>query len=223
MKAKAIYGDDIGTIVRHYKGPYFKFASRNFYAEFIAAREVANNPKKYFPEGVRFHAPLSEDRLVLRHSLPAYHLASHYGVSGYRLADLNMHWRTPARDGRANLPAGSTVWLPGGTLERVAVAPYPVRSMAARTEPDYQPAKAEKAKVKARPIKVAEAQSKAKSVESRKTASSGAAKIHVVKPKETLYRVATYYELSVEELRRLNRMGPKDTHIRPGQRLRVSG
>jgi hypothetical protein len=29
--------------------------------------------------------------------------------------------------------------------------------------------------------------------------------------------------LSVDELRRLNRMKPKDTFIRPGQQLRVSG
>nr|WP_256091598.1 LysM domain-containing protein [Candidatus Thiosymbion oneisti] len=45
----------------------------------------------------------------------------------------------------------------------------------------------------------------------------------MVKPNETLYGVSTYYKMSVAELRRLNRMGPGDTNIRPGQRLRVSG
>jgi membrane-bound lytic murein transglycosylase D len=78
---------------------------------------------------------------------------------------------------------------------------------------------------KPKPIKVArvEAKLKPRRTEKRKARSFGGAKVHVVKANETLYRVATYYELSVEQLRRLNRMGPKDTHIRPGQRLRVSG
>jgi len=266
-KAKAIYGDDIGTIVRHYKGPYFKFASRNFYAEFIAAREVAHNPRRFFPEGIRYQAPLSEDRLVLRHSLPASRLAHHYGVSVYRLADLNMHWQSPARKGSANLPVGSTVWLPGGALGRVAGAPAPMPvtvaakaglepasfakaerrraptkvvesdvkvTRVAKAEPKPKPVAVAKpkskqvavaavAKPKSQQVVVAKAEPEPKPAKKQQTASSQAAKVHVVKPNETLYRVATYYELSVDELRRLNRMGPEDTNIRPGQRLRVSG
>jgi membrane-bound lytic murein transglycosylase D len=209
QKAKAIYGDDIGRIVRNYKGPYFKFASRNFYAEFLAARRVAINPKRYFPEGVRYDAPLSQDRLVLRYSMPVYQVASHYGLSAYRLADLNLHWRSPAVKGKAALPAGSTVWLPGGTLERIAGLPIP-----------HQPVQV--AKVEPKPVQVAKTETKAQQVKSRKAASGKVAKIHVVKPNETLYRVATRYELSVAELRRLNRLGPGDTDIHPGQRLRVS-
>jgi len=45
----------------------------------------------------------------------------------------------------------------------------------------------------------------------------------VVKPNETLYRVSVTYQVSLDELRRLNSMEPNDTSIRPGQRLRVSG
>jgi LysM repeat protein len=44
---------------------------------------------------------------------------------------------------------------------------------------------------------------------------------HVVQPNETLYRVATRYDISVDQLRRINGLG-KDNSIRPGQRLRVS-
>jgi membrane-bound lytic murein transglycosylase D len=249
QKAKAIYGNDIGRIVRNYKGPYFKFASRNFYAEFIAARQVASKPKRFFPEGIRYQAPLSEDRLVLRYNIPAYQVASHYGLSTSRLADLNRHWMSSAQQGRASLPSGSTVWLPGGTLARVASAPVPTRVMVAKNEPRAEPKRQKvvevksrskpvrvaSAELKPRPRKVAKSYSKPKSTkvarveakprraENRKAGSSRAAKVHVVKANETLYRVATYYELSVDELRRLNRMKPKDTFIRPGQRLRVSG
>ena len=35
-------------IVKSYKSRSFKFASRNFYSEFLAARIVAKNPEKYF-------------------------------------------------------------------------------------------------------------------------------------------------------------------------------
>ncbi|MEA3273988.1 MAG: transglycosylase SLT domain-containing protein [Pseudomonadota bacterium] len=210
-KAKSIYGDDLGRIVRHYKGRYFGFASRNFYAEFLAAREVAGNPKKYFPEGVNYKAPLSEDRLVLRHSMPVHHLARHYGLSTYQLNDLNMAWREPARQGRLYLPAGSSVWLPDGSLQRVAAHPAPAPVLVAKAEP----------RVKVKKTKtVARAKQSTKPAKTKKT--KKVAKLHVVKPNETLYRVAVRYNLSITELRRLNRLGPKDNTIRPGQRLRVS-
>ena len=39
---------EISSILRHYKGSSFGFASRNFYAEFLAARKIHQNPEKYF-------------------------------------------------------------------------------------------------------------------------------------------------------------------------------
>jgi len=56
-KAKSYHGDDIGKIVENYKGESFGFDSRNFYSQFVAAREVAGHPDKYFPEGVAFTRP----------------------------------------------------------------------------------------------------------------------------------------------------------------------
>jgi membrane-bound lytic murein transglycosylase D len=41
---------DFGTIVERYRGPSFGFASKNFYAEFLAAVEVARHHWQYFPE-----------------------------------------------------------------------------------------------------------------------------------------------------------------------------
>jgi LysM repeat protein len=46
-------------------------------------------------------------------------------------------------------------------------------------------------------------------------------KIHEVKPLETLYGLGKTYGLTVDELRRLNNMGPTDT-VRTGQKLKVS-
>jgi membrane-bound lytic murein transglycosylase D len=233
--AKAQFGDDIGRIVKNYEGQYFGFASRNFYAEFIAAREVTRNANRYFPEGVRHEEPWPHDRLVLQHGMPADHLANHYGLSTYRLADLNMHWRDRARDGRAHLPAGSTVWLPEGTKRRVASHPPPVPTvMVARAEPkpssltrqvvakvDRPTTKvAAKSTPKTTSAKTAKASAKPKAKPAPKVASAG--RYHVVKPQETLYRVALQNGISVDELRRLNKMRPNDNNIRPGQKLKVS-
>jgi membrane-bound lytic murein transglycosylase D len=39
---------DFGLIVQRYRGPLFGFASQNFYAEFLAALDLAQNYKQYF-------------------------------------------------------------------------------------------------------------------------------------------------------------------------------
>ncbi|AUB84710.1 hypothetical protein THSYN_09570 [Candidatus Thiodictyon syntrophicum] len=43
----------------------------------------------------------------------------------------------------------------------------------------------------------------------------------MVKSQETLYRVASASGISVAELRRLNKMGPNENNVRPGQKLKV--
>ena len=205
--AKRMHGDDIGRIVHDYKGRYFGFSSRNFYASFMAAREVAGNPDRYFPEGVAFEPPEAHDRLVLHRAMPARRVASHYGLSVYKLEDMNLAWRKAVTRHGAKLPSGSTVWLPQGSLKRVAGLPTPAPVRVARAE--------------SRPAPVVAAV--AKPAKKAKPAASSAAKTHVVKPNETLYRVALRYDLSIQELKRLNRMNKDDDTIRAGQRLRVSG
>lgn len=47
---KLLHTNEVGAIVLGYKGPGFGFASRNFYAEVIAAIHVAENAGRYFPD-----------------------------------------------------------------------------------------------------------------------------------------------------------------------------
>jgi membrane-bound lytic murein transglycosylase D len=232
--AKAQYGDDIGKIVRNYNGRAFGFASRNFYASFVAAREVAGHPERYFPEGVHYDAPWSYDRIVLRSSMPAQHVASHYGVSTASLAHANLHWRERAVDGRALLPAGSTVWLPAGTTRRVASHPPAYRAPISAPSTATLVARNDKAATKkpasptpkTAPKATLASSTKAAAAKpvSSKTASAStksSPKYHLVKPDETLYRVALTNGISVEQLRKFNRLGPKDNTIRVGQKLKV--
>jgi membrane-bound lytic murein transglycosylase D len=42
--------NDIGEILLKYESPSFKFASKNFYAAFIAAMRLADSAFHYFPD-----------------------------------------------------------------------------------------------------------------------------------------------------------------------------
>ncbi len=53
-RAQRYMGADFMRIVDYYQGPAFGFASRNYYAQFLAAREIVNNPTVFFAEGVAF-------------------------------------------------------------------------------------------------------------------------------------------------------------------------
>lgn len=119
-RAKAEFGDDFVAIVRDYSGPRFGFASRNFYAEFLAVREIARNPQRFFPDGVRYEPPLRLDRIRLRQPVDAPTLASYYEVNLVELNSLNRAWNPVAQSGRVPLPAGTMVWLPAGTMTRLA-------------------------------------------------------------------------------------------------------
>ncbi|MDP3903385.1 MAG: lytic transglycosylase domain-containing protein [Methylococcaceae bacterium] len=57
-RAQSQAGRNFSNIVAAYNGPAFGFASRNYYAQFLAAREIASNPKQYFAEGVQYESPL---------------------------------------------------------------------------------------------------------------------------------------------------------------------
>lgn len=49
-RAKELLGDDLVRIIQEYDHPLFGFASRNFYAEFLAARQIARQPERYFAD-----------------------------------------------------------------------------------------------------------------------------------------------------------------------------
>lgn len=117
-RAQQYYGDDFARIVRDYKHPNFGFASRNFYTEFLAAREVAKNAQRYFPEGVRYEPPLNWDRVVLQQPASASSIAQQFGLTTYQLAALNPAWTDAASTDQTSLPSGAEVWLPPGMLDR---------------------------------------------------------------------------------------------------------
>ena len=118
--ARDRFGLDFQKILDEYDGRTFGFASKNFYKEFLAAREVAMDHAAYFPEGVVPEAPLAHDRITIERPTQAGGLASRYGLTLKGLAAINPAWTARALRGSSLLPAGTEVWLPKGTLQRVA-------------------------------------------------------------------------------------------------------
>ncbi len=205
-RAKRRYGTDFGRIVREYDGKTFGFASRNFYPEFLAAREIARDPVRFFPEGIRYEPPLSQDRFVLEQRTPPAQVARVYGMRLDDLAAMNPAWTQRAVRGGQALPAGTSVWLPAGTLARLAAPP------------SVQPAAVP---VASRPA----AESPAPAAAARTSASSAADAalsviVHVVRRGETLFKIATSYGVTVSDLLGINQITERAI-LRPGQRIRV--
>ncbi len=99
------------TLIRKYRSRTFKFASKNFYAEFLAARIVAKNARRYFgPLRERKH---SRDRVF---RLPAYvSVETLTKISPVTLEEIqryNPALRGPVLRGERRIPKGYLLRLP---------------------------------------------------------------------------------------------------------------
>lgn len=61
---KSLGSKEIEDIILNYNGPKFEFASRNFYAEFVAAAEIASNYQLYFGD-IEVQEPIETTQLKL--------------------------------------------------------------------------------------------------------------------------------------------------------------
>jgi membrane-bound lytic murein transglycosylase D len=116
--ARDRFGLDFARILDEYDGRTFGFASKNFYKEFLAAKEIADDPAAYFPEGLVPDPPLAHESITIDRPTAAQRVASRYDVPLPGLAAINPAWTARALRGSSPLPAGTEIWLPKGTLER---------------------------------------------------------------------------------------------------------
>ena len=103
-RAKRQHGD-YPSIFRHYRSRTFKFASRNFYSEFLAARQVAANQHQYFDALVP-DKPVPTQTVALKGYARFDDLCRHFGVSPASLRALNLALRPPVIDGQKYVPKG---------------------------------------------------------------------------------------------------------------------
>jgi membrane-bound lytic murein transglycosylase D len=122
MRAKRSLGTtDIGRLIREYDGPYFGFASKNFYAEFLAAVEVARNAETHFgPVAVE---PLEQvERFILPTPARFASLAKAFGTTEEALAGLNPALSPEVIKGRWAAPAGAVINIAAGSIPDPAAA-----------------------------------------------------------------------------------------------------
>jgi peptidoglycan lytic transglycosylase D len=129
---------DIMEIIRRYHGPSFKFASRNFYAEFLAALDVERHFAGYFGE-LSGHPPLRTDTVIVPDYVSFQTLARAAGTDAETLADLNPALSSRVVTGKLHVPKGYRARLPDGTAERFEVryASLPARQKFSRQRTLY--------------------------------------------------------------------------------------
>jgi len=190
----------VATIIENYHGPAYKFASRNFYPEFLAALHVERNYRKYFGD-LPLDPPLRADSIFVTQRTSMGAAARCAGTDTYDIIALNPSLLPAVHSGREPIPSGYELRLPAGTGSRF-------RACAENLPP---------------PVQVARRTSRSSSARSGATRASRKAQadavVHKVKPGQTLAQIASLYGCSVDRIRRGNNI--KGNKIHAGQMLRI--
>ena len=109
-RAKKAKGD-YETIFNEYEGRRFKFASRNFYAEFLAARKIAKNYDRYFP-GLVPAQPIKTKTITLSGFISVDQLAKHLKLKPQTIRNLNLSLREPVFRDQKYIPKNFRLRLP---------------------------------------------------------------------------------------------------------------
>lgn len=105
---------DITEIIERYDGPAFKFASRNFYPEFLAALEVERNHERYFGP-LDLEAPMRVDIVRAPDYVTLDVVGQCAGVAPEIVAGLNPALSRDVVRGKQRIPRGYAIRLPAGT------------------------------------------------------------------------------------------------------------
>lgn len=110
-RAKALFGTDFGKIYTSYQSRSFGFASRNFYAEFLAALEVVKNAETYFGP-IAYHVPAEFVEVELNHFVTVKDILKTYNITLDEFAELNSGLRPPVLNSQRRIPRGYKLRLP---------------------------------------------------------------------------------------------------------------
>ena len=240
---------DIVTIIARYRGRTFKFASKNFYAEFLAAVHVMRDLERHLPH-VRFdqlvrHEEISLTKRVavsslLRHSKvsraelltwnPALSRHATWIPAGYRLKapELQGQWFRKALAGigpMASFP--HHVVSRGDTLSELARA-YRTSASAIQSMNGLRSAhrlrigqrlEIPSKSLAKRSVKRSVNRPPVRVVERPRT---GSGSHHVVSRGDTLWDIARFYGTSAQAIQSVNALASV-RRLRPGQRLAIPG
>ena len=126
--ARTLGTRDIATIVARYQSRSFGFASRNFYAEFLAASEIDREPERFFGR-LETLPEIEYEVVVLDHFYRIRSLQQALGVDLEALRENNLALRPPVWSGAKYVPRGYELRVPKGHLTQ------PIGQLIAAIEP----------------------------------------------------------------------------------------
>jgi len=130
QRAQGKHGD-YARVFQYYQSPSFKFASRNFYSEFLAARQVASNYRDYFGD-IELDRPVPMRTVVMDGYVSFKQLSTLFNVDHETLKKMNLALRDPVFNGQKHVPKGYALRLPA------VQGSDPAMQMAAIPESYYQ-------------------------------------------------------------------------------------
>jgi membrane-bound lytic murein transglycosylase D len=101
---------DFDVIVQQYQSSTFGYASRNFYAEFLAVLDIMKDPDHLFP-GILYHSPLEFHRLKLNAYVTLSTLETYLGVDRRDLRRWNPFLRRALGPTYLRIPKGVTIYV----------------------------------------------------------------------------------------------------------------
>ncbi len=99
--------DNLVDLIEKYSHPYWGYAPKNFYAEFLVAVEIGKNYQQYFP-GLQLDTPASFREVEVRNGSSLTRLARAAGLS----LDEFLEWNPGISRNARTIPAGYQMKLP---------------------------------------------------------------------------------------------------------------
>jgi membrane-bound lytic murein transglycosylase D len=112
-----VQSDSLVDLIRGYQSPTFGFASKNFYAEFLAVVQIAGNSENFFPF-LRQHPPVSLHEVALKRPVALNAVLKPAAISH---SDF-FAWNPALEPTTMVLPLGYRVNLPAEKVDRFVSA-----------------------------------------------------------------------------------------------------
>lgn len=116
---------DYPAVFKSYRSRTFKFASRNFYSEYLAARQVASDYTAYFGP-LTLATPTPSHTVILKGYARLQDLSEHFDIAPETIRKMNRALRSPVFNDQKYVPKGYHLRLPPDTAPSgTAVAALP--------------------------------------------------------------------------------------------------
>jgi membrane-bound lytic murein transglycosylase D len=113
---RKVKGSTLEDLIERWNGRRFGFASRNFYAEFLAAVDVERDYRTHFGE-IERHAPIDFEVVQIQHYVSYDVLRKCAGLTPAEFRTLNPGFHPEVLDGRLHVPPQTSIRVPVGRGE----------------------------------------------------------------------------------------------------------